>query len=641
MSDNIKRGGESLNDVDTKLGQEDIEMLFKQAVTDFQQGHPEEAAVITQKILNANPKHADASYLRGLVLAQQGNLTQAEQLISNAIENNPAVAAYYSTYAQILLQDKRLEEAVTAYKKVTNLNPDSADDYNNLGFILNQLGRAEESLIACERAIELQPQLGAAHNNRANALGVLGRVEEALFACEQAIKCQPYFIEAHINRGNALKNLERLDDALAAYDHAIAIKPNNAVAHCSRGVILWEQGSLKEALAAYEQAIRGNPNYAEAYSNLGLVLRDLDRIEEALVAQEHAIRLKPDYAAAHNNRATVLLDLGRLKDAVVASERAIELKPDYAVAHYNRALLLLLAGDFNKGWKGHEWRWEAMDIPAPGHKFHQSQWDGKPLAGKTILICAEQGYGDTIQFIRYVQLLAKTDCRIIVECPKRLLQLLSSLAGIDDLVASGEPLPDFDVYVPLMSLPYILGTTVETIPDDCPYLSSPDLSTEIRYQMGLTDTNKNVGVVWAGNPNHKNDRNRSVKLEMFSHLLDIPGINLFSLQVGDRVVDLKTNRDMKGIIDMSPYISSYQDTASIIKHLDLIVSVDTSVVHLAGALGIPTWLLLPYTPDWRWQLDCDDSPWYPSMRLFRQPKRGDWGSVFTLINATLRKDASA
>ena len=640
MADNKNYDDEVLSDINAMLLQANINALFQQAVTQFKQGHLDEAIIITQKILDTDPDHADASRLLILIVGQYGNLKQADQLITNAIKNSPDTAAYYSAHAHILLQDERLEEAATACKMAVDLNPDSVDDYNNFGFILNKLGRAEEALIACDRAIELQPRSGAAHNNRATALGILGRVEESLLASESALKVQPFLIEAHINRGNALKELGRLDEAKEVYEQVIAIKPDNALAHCSRGVILWKQGSLDAALSAYEHAIRENPDYAEAYSNRGLVLRDLDRLEEALVAHEQAIRLKPDYAAAHSNRGTVLLDLGRLKDAMAACEHAIELKPDYAVAHYNLALLLLLAGDFNKGWREHEWRWEAMEIPAPGHEFHQPQWDGSPLTGKTILLSAEQGFGDVIQFIRYVRLLAKAGCRIIVKCQKELLQVLSDLPGIDYLVNLADPTPDFDVYAPLMSLPCILGTTLETIPNDCPYLSSPGLSTDVRDQLGLTDTNKNIGIVWAGNPDHKNDRNRSVELEMFHPLLSVPGVNLFSLQVGDRVVDLEMNEDMREITNTSPFISSFYDTASIIKHLDLIISVDTSVVHLAGALGIPTWVLLPYVPDWRWLLDREDSPWYPNMRLFRQPSRGDWKSVFKQIDVTLRKEVT-
>jgi tetratricopeptide (TPR) repeat protein len=638
MTDSKEYKDNVLGDINAMLKQANINELFQQAAIQFQQGYLDEALLITQRILSANPDHAGACHLLGLIVGQRGNLRQADQLITNAIKHSPSTAAYYSTHAHILLLDERLEEAAIACKMAIALNPSSADSYNNLGFILNQLGRAEEALIACNRAVELQPQFAAAHNNRANALGVLGRVEEALLSCDRAIMCQPDLIDAHMNRGNALKELGRLDEAKAAYEQIIAIKPDNAQAHCTLGIILWRQGFFEAALDSYEHATRINPDYVEAYSNLGLALRDLGRIEEAFVSLEHAIRLKPGYAEAHNNLGMVLLDLGRLKDAMVATERAIEIKPDYAIAHYNLGLLLLLTSDYNKGWREHEWRWEAMEIPAPGRKFHQPQWDGSPLTGRTILLIAEQGFGDTIQFIRYVPLLAKADCKIIVKCQKELLQLLSDLTEIDYLVKLGDPTPDFDVYAHLMSLPYILRTSLETIPNDCPYLSSPSLSAYIREQIWLTDTYKNIGIVWAGNPAHKNDRNRSVKLEMFRPLLRIPGVNLLSLQIGERVIDLEMNQDMREITDTSPYITSFYDTASIIKHLDMIISVDTSVVHLAGALGIPTWVLLPYVPDWRWLLGREDSPWYPSVRLFRQPSRGDWKSVFELVDVTLRKE---
>ncbi|MCH8036190.1 MAG: hypothetical protein IIC53_03595, partial [Proteobacteria bacterium] len=320
-------------------------------------------------------------------------------------------------------------------------------------------------------------------------------------------------------------------------------------------------------------------------------------------------------------------------EAVASFHKALDIEPDYADAHHNFSLTLLLQGDFPNGFEQYEWRRRTKMCPR--RVFAQPEWDGGPFPGRTLLLHAEQGLGDTLHFIRYAPLVRDLGGRVVIECQKPLADLLGSVAGIDAIVPEGNPLPPFDLHTPLLSLPHLLGTTEATVPTAVPYLSPEPGAVEVwRHRVGRGEELK-VGLVWAGSPGHKNDRNRSISLERLRPLLDVPGIRFFALQVGERASDIEAV-GLQGLIDdISPDLNDFADTAAALSVLDLLISVDTAPAHLAGALGRPVWLLLPFVPDWRWMMDREDSPWYPTMRLFRQPMRSDWLSVIHRIGNEL------
>ena len=406
---------------------------------------------------------------------------------------------------------------------------------------------------------------------------------------------------------------------------AIEISPAFAAYHANLGIVLQALGRPDKAAAAYNAAIRLQPDFTEAYSNLGNTLLDLERLDDAVAAYNAAIRLQPDFAQAHSNLGNALQHLGQLDDAVAAYNNAIRFKPDFAEAHYYLGLGLLLSGDLSNGWREHEWRWLGGHKELKARGFTQPLWRGEDLHGRTILLHAEQGLGDTIQFCRYASLVADRGGRVVLEAPRALLRLLSGLQGVDRLIAAGEPLPAFDFHCPLMSLPTVFGTTLATIPATIPYIHVKETRRQFWQQRLGPSSGRRVGIVWAGNPKHKNDRNRSLPFAALTPLWNIPGIRWYSLQVGERQTDL---------IAAPPGVD-FAETAAAMSQLDLVVTVDTSVAHLAGAIGRSNWVMLPFAPDSRWLTGRQDSPWYPSVRLFRQTERGEWGHVMNDIAAAL------
>ena len=437
--------------------------------------------------------------------------------------------------------------------------------------------------------------------------------------------------EAHNEQGIKFIEQGRLDDALASFRQAVRLRPDNAEAQNNLGATLKRQERLDEAVACYREALRLKPDFAEVYSNLGNVLRLLGNPDLAVESFRQALRLKPNYADAQNNLSNALKDQGKVNEALAGYERALELKPSYAEAHLDRAITWLLLGDFAKGWTEFEWRWQYKNFPP--RPFRQPRWDGAPLDGRTILLHAEQGLGDTIQFIRYAALVKELGGRVIVECQRSLLRLLAGCAGIDELVGQGASLPDFDVHSPLFSMPYVFRTSLTTIPAGHPYLfADPGLEEQWRRELAPVGDFK-VGICWQGNPKHAWDRLRSIPLGQFAPLARLDGVRLFSLQKGPGSEQIKEAAfpitDLACRLDEAS--GPFMDTAAVMKNLDLIITADTSIAHLAGALGVPVWIALPFLPDWRWLLAREDSPWYPTVRLFRQTNRGNWQEVFERI----------
>ena len=404
----------------------------------------------------------------------------------------------------------------------------------------------------------------------------------------------------------------------------------------NRANALYELKRFEEALASCDRALTLRPDYAEALLNRGATLHELKRFEEALESYDRALMLRPDYAEALSNRGWTLHELKRFDEALASYDRALMLRPDYADAHFNEACCRMLIGDFNRGWEKNEWRWETGQARNTKRNFAQPLWVGSnEITGKTILLHAEQGFGDTIQFCRYVPLVTQRAARVILEVQRPLHGLMCTLPGATRIISRGDPLPDFDMHCPLFSLPLALGTRLETIPSRVPYLTPSGAHLEKWKRRLPASGGARVGISWAGNPKFRTDFNRSIGLRPLLPLLAQTGVQFFGLQKDLREGDRELLRQNPQIVYLGDEIQSFDDTAAIISLMDLVISSDTSIVHLAGALGKPTWVLLQFVPDWRWLLDRDDSPWYPTARLFRQDDTREWDNVIARVDAAL------
>jgi len=403
------------------------------------------------------------------------------------------------------------------------------------------------------------------------------------------------------------------------------------------GNALRDDGQIDQAIAAFRQAIVLNPKFAEAYGNLGAALQHQGQLEESAAAFRQALAINPNLAHGHSNLGTVLEAQGQMDLAIAAYRQGIAVQRDSPIAHHNLALALLLLGDFRQGWEEYEWRWKCKDFPSNRLNFPQPQWDGSNLNGRTILLYPEQGLGDTIQFVRYVPLVAERGGKVIFGNRALMERLLQSIPGVEKWVAPGEALPPFDLHCPLLSLARAFGTTLESIPASVPYLF-PDAKLRESWRTRLTayPAELRVGLAWAGRPTHKNNRNRSMNLADLAPLLRLPGVRFISLQKGEAAAQATTLPEEERLVDWTQELQDFADTAALIANLDLVISVDTAVAHLAGAMGKPVWTLLPFAPDWRWLLHRDDSPWYPTMRLFRQRSPGDWRSVIDRVAEAMK-----
>ena len=613
-----------------------IEQTFQLALRHHQSGRMAEAEALYRQILAADSRHAGALHFLGIIAHQVGQNDAAESLIRQAIASNPNLPDAFSNLGTVLKELGRLDEAIAACRQAIALSPGYPDAHINLGNGLKNKGQLDEAIAAFREAIALKPDFALAYRNLGNALKDNGQLDEAIATYLQAIALKPNYAEAHYNLSNALRENGRLDEAIAACRQAISLNPKSPDAVVNLGNLLKTKGQLDEAIATFRQAIALQPADIKAHSNLGNALCDKGQLDEAIAVHRQAIALKPDYPEAHYNLGTALNEKGQLDQAVATYSQAIALKPDYPEAHYNRAHALLKLGDLAAGFAEYEWRWKCADFAGARRHFTQPQWDGGPLEGRTILLHAEQGFGDAIQFIRYLRLVAQCGGKIIVECHPEVQRLLQTMAADFPVVATGHALPAFDVQCPFLSLPRLFGTNLTNIPKDVPYLHANAADVEVwRKRLADQPASLKVGIAWAGRPTHPNDRNRSLKLGAFAPLAQVAGVRFVSLQKGEAAAEAKSPPEGMDLLDAGPELKDFGDTAALVAALDLVIAVDTSVVHLAGALGKPVWVLLPFAPDWRWLLNRDDSPWYPTMRLFRQQRRMEWEPVVASIREEL------
>ena len=491
-------------------------------------------------------------------------------------------------------------------------------------------------------AEQLCQQIISAKRDHFDALHVLavvqaslGKNDLALASYDRALALRPDHADALSNRGNTLLALNRFDEALANYDRALAVRPNYAEALSNRGSALEKLNRFDEALASYDRALALRPDFAEALYNRGNIMKTLKRYGEALESYDRALALRPGHADAHNNRGQVLKELMQNDEALASYDRALALRPQNVMAHCNAASLRLLTGDFSRGWADYEWRWMKESVVLANRVFPQPLWrGGEAIAGKTILLHSEQGLGDTIQFCRYVPLVAARGAQVILEVQKPLHALMTDLAGATQIISKGNPLPEFDIHCPLLSLPLAFGTLLETIPSATAYLRAP-LQHSMNWQTRLGAKRRpRIGLAWSGNAGHERDRERSIGLRALLPLLDAEA-TFVSLQKEVRAEDAIVLKERGDILHVGDELRDFSDTAALMSQLDLIISVDTSVAHLAGALGKPVWILLTYIPDWRWLLDRNDSPWYSTARLFRQNDTRAWEGLIARVRETL------
>ncbi|NQV82550.1 MAG: glycosyltransferase family protein [Rhodospirillales bacterium] len=526
-----------------------------------------------------------------------------------------------------------LGEAERLYRDILETHPGAAKVLSKLGAALAAQGKFVESISALRRAIENDPDLAEAHTNLGSVFQVQGKFEEAILSLKRALDLNPDQAAGHINLGNIFLKQDSPEDATVSYQQALKIDPKSSQALNGLGTSLMLQNMGDEAAEAFHQALEIAPDQPETLCNLGTLLRNQRKYDEAVDTLRKAISLQPKLVEAHINLGNALKSRGDWDDALDAYKNALVLEPNNAETHWNQAQVLLMTGRFREGWKEYEWRIRCEGFQSLIWSAGASPWDGSRLDGRTILVNCEQGFGDSIQFIRYAETLAKMGGTVIVKCPPQLQPLFQTVPGVDSAVTRLGRSVDFDVEASLLSLPCLLGTDLGTIPATVPYFTAPTANSRT---LGAGDKLK-VGIVWAGSPAHKNDQNRSIGLNFLAPLLNVEGTAFFSLQVGEARQDIDRFAMNQVIVDLGRDLSDFAETATVLEELDLVISVDTSVVHLAGALGKSVWTLLPFVPDWRWLLQRDDSPWYPSMRLFRQQSPDNWQGVIENVETALRQ----
>jgi tetratricopeptide (TPR) repeat protein len=629
-----------------------------------QAGRLRQAEEIYRQILESSPEHADAWGLLGAAAYAQGRLQDAVEYLHHALRlrpdwaevranlasvqadlgqldaaareleqvcrERPDFAVAHFNLGNVRRQQDRFAEAIAFYEQALRLRPDYVEALHNYGFALHQQGRTGEAIARFQQVLRLQPARHATHNNLGICLAIQGRLSEAAAHYRQALELQPDYADATANLAYVLADVGQLDEAERLASQALRQQPQDARAHDCRGYVLARRGRLDEAATWHQEALRLDPRFVEARNNLGNALLDNDKPEQAEPHFREAVRVKPNFAVAYNNLAGALMAQGKWQEAQACYERAVALDRDFAPAHKNLGWMRILRGDDEHGWPEYEWRLGTKEFPL--RRCPQPYWDGLSLAGRAILLHSEQGLGDTLQFIRYVPLVKAQGARVIVEVPKALVPLCRTMAGIDDLVACGQPLPEFDVHCSLMSLPALLRTRSDAIPANVPYLfADPELVKQWREKLGGAGEYK-IGVAWQGNPQPLWDRQRSFPLACLEPVAKVPGVRLYSLQKKHGVDQVAKLADRFTVTDLGSTLDentgAFIETAAVMMNLDLVITCDSAIGHLAGALAVPFWLANSFVPNFRWLLDRTDSPWYPTARLFRQKRRGEWGPVF-------------
>ena len=650
-----------------------LEHMFKQAQAAHGRGELAQALSIYTQVLQTDPCHFDALHLSGVVAAQSGDLPRAAALISAAIKLSSHSSESFFNRARVYEGLGQPDAALQDYRVAVSLNPSNPQAWLALGHLLVRLQMWSEALHSFEQAVGLdknnpaghymagsvQSRLGhlqaarqsflraihinPRHTDACCSLGgvlkALGCYEQALLSYNTAFELDPTHTASYFGCADTLHLLKRLEDAVCCYDRLIARHPDSAGAFNNRGIVLQELKQWDSSVASFTAAIALDATYAEAYYNRANTYIkkavSLDLMQLAAEDYRCALAIKPDYPDALNNLGSVYKDLHQFDAARQCFDLCLQQQPDNADAHWNKALNCLVTGALNEGWEEFEWRWKLNNFSSPARNFSQPVWSGQEsLVGKTLLLHAEQGLGDTLQFCRYADWAAKLGAKVVLQVQRPLVRLLGALSGVSAVVALGDTLPNFDLHCPLLSLPLAFKTSLDSIPATVPYLFA-DTGLAAQWQQVLGPrTQPRVGLVWSGSQIHKNDHNRSLFLQdLLPHLPQ--NYQYFSLQKELRSHDVHVLQMHPNIVHRGDQLADFSDTAALCAQMDAVISVDTSVAHLAAAMGKPVWVLLPYSPDWRWLTKRTDSPWYPSVRLLRAEQPGGWSGALHRLHDEL------
>ena len=607
-------------------------------------GNLTEAKDFYKKILEIKPDHCEALQLIGTIEIQTGNYARAVDALTNALQIDPKHALTQNNLGVALESLKQFDAAMACYNRAIGLLPDYAEAYFNCGNVFREQQQYDEAIKSYNQAIGFVPNYLMAYYNRALALYKQGELQAAIVSFDKAIAINPNYELFHNDRGVTFLNLKKFNEALSSFDKAIELNPNYEVAYSNRGKALLELNNIKEAIESFDKAISINSTYADAYYHRGKAYQNLRNFEVAIDSYEKAIasldnlaRVDPSFSPVYYWHGVAHHHLRKIATAIESYEKAIRVTPNYIEALHDSALAYLLIGDFDKGWTRMEWRWEHMNLSTFKDRryFNEPLWLGnESLEGKTILLYAEQGFGDTIMFSRYAKLVSDLGAKVILEVQPQLVGLLRNLEGVSQIVAKGDILPKFDYQTPLLSLPLAFRTDKNSIPRFTKYAhANPNKVAE--WNTKLSEKLKpRVGLVWSGSEINTHDASRSIQLNQLIPYLTTSA-SWISLKNELSEVNKSILHNNPLILDFADDLHDFSDTAALIECLDLIITVDTSVAHLSAALGKETWVLLPHTPDWRWQLDRVDSPWYPSIKLYRQPSIDDWTNVLEKVKVDL------
>ena len=584
----------------------DLDELKANALKTFQTNSIEQSEKICRQILLHWPDEFNIVQLLAIITALQSNLKESEFLHGQAV---------------------KFPEA-------------NSQTHYNYGLVLQGLGKYQQAIASYDFAIRLKPDFSTAYNNRGIAFQKIAQFEEAIASFDGALKCQPAYAQAYFNKGVVLQELGQLNESITCYGQALKLIPDYPEAYNNRGLAFAAINQFGEAITNYEQAIVWRPDYAEAHNNKGLVLEQSGEMVQAIECYTRAIAYRPDYAGAHNNIGNALKEIKLLELAKRHFENALSIDPGFVEAKVNQSFVLLLGGDFLAGFAQYEWRWQNPASKLKIREFGKPLWLGsESLQNKKILLHTEQGLGDSIQFVRYFFDVANLGAEILFECEKSLIELFKPFTPFVTIVGKGESLPEFDYHCPLMSLPLAFKTKINSVPVPIPYLFA-EYDRIKKWRSYIGNTGYKIAICWQGSPKGKVDIGRSFPVSYFAKISKIPGVRLISLQKNEGLEQLNQFTGDLSIetlpIDFDSGGSAFLDSAAVISCVDLVITSDTALTHLAGAMGIRTWLALKYVPDWRWLLDRDDSPWYPNHRLFRQNAISDWSNVFLEMESELK-----
>jgi len=618
----------------------DVESWLMRAAIEAELGAAEPAMACCKQVIGLDPKNAEAHSMQGRLLANQGRLTGAQAALAESVRLDPTDGETWNALAGVLLKQGLFADAERCGRETIRLRPLAGEGYINLGNALAGLGRLDDAIAACTKAVALDERNGLAWGSLAL---IYERAEEwpnAINAYVKLLELLPQQLSGMTGLVRVYCALEQLDEAERLLTQTLESYPADAEAHRMQGKLYAGKGNMQQAEFHYRQAARLNTTSVGAWVDLGNLLQEQQRYEEAEDCYRQALGTSGTHPDVYFNWGVCHQRQGRFKTALDHFERAIAYRPDFVEAHWYKSFVCLLTGDYEQGWNEYEWRLrQKQNIPRP---FSQPIWDGSSLSGRTILVHDEQGYGDTFQFVRYLPLVKARGGRVILECHSKLAAVLKGCKGYDEIIErtslDGVPEIVFDTQIHLLSLPKIFQTRLESIPADEPYIDADPLRVEYWRDRVANDPNFKVGIAWAGSSHHTNELNRSCSLTTFQSVAALPGVSVYSLQKGpgsEQADALLAGMEIIRIDKEMDLTERFVDTAALMASLDLVISIDTSIVHLAGALGCPVWTLLCASPDWRWLQQETHTAWYPTMRIFRQSKSGDWDEVMARVSVAL------